>query len=125
MIVKSKTRPTCAWCGEPFAKKTRVVFVVGDVGMFMGDDEHVGHVKGPAKSWEDCVSLTNHEVTSVRYAKPDPLRLSTGRRISSFTTWDGESYKSTGGFFCNSVCAVDYGTAAAKAGFVPFRRRKA
>lgn len=118
MIIKSKTRPTCAWCGQQLAKKTRLVFVVADIATHKYQDEHIGYVQGPASDWHACMRLTNATVTSVKYRDRDRT---TG--VSSFTTWDGESYKSTGGYFCNNVCAIDYGTAAAKAGFIPYRRR--
>ena len=75
------TRPRCAGCNKPLAKKTE------SVTFWINNND-------APRNKAECQARTNHQVVSLRYG--------VGGQVMSFSTWDGESYE---GPFCSGTCA--------------------
>lgn len=102
--IKSKAKPLCRWCGRPLRVRTTCAFVVNRPGDFGEDDDIMRHVQGPVADRAAAQRLTNDRVVAVRYRRPDHEG-----GLSTFTTWDGESYRSVHGLFCKNDCAMAMG----------------
>src|SRR5262249_51944660 len=68
-------------------------------GMRQTDFSRCIVVEQPLRTREDCQRHSNWRVVSFRR----DINLS----INRFSEWDGESYESTGKFFCTAHCAID------------------
>ena len=110
--------PRCLNCGDPLRKQTRTVSVerhdssvpwrpTDDFSRTIRPEVHL-------LNKADCQRNSNMEVLSVNYW---PATTPEGKRVMSFTEWDGQSYVTTAGYFCNGPCAQSFARHAAKAGY--------
>lgn len=99
-------RPLCHCCGKPIPKRTELVWVRDPDSVQGGVSKHVS---GPLHSKTDCQRHVNQQVVSVSY-----MPRNGERRVSHFTTWDGESYVDE--FFCKGSCATQFAYVMARAG---------
>ena len=109
---EAMSAPKCRHCGKPIRKRTTMHIFdshCGDIAYFKVHDPRLR----PANK-ADCQALTNETVVSVRYHDQWRDGEKIGRRLSSFTTWDGESYVDP--FFCNGTCALNFAYMCARAG---------
>lgn len=110
MSFKSQEQPLCRCCGKRVPKFTERVWV---------DDKETdygrrnGHAVGPLYSIAECQQRTNLRVVSVQYDR-NADRGVKGRKVWSFTTWDGESYVDA--FFCGGTCVDRFAYVMARAG---------
>lgn len=80
--------PRCLNCGKPIRKKTE------------STDFWVTEWKKAPRTREEAQRLTNHRIVSIRYAMYGDTRY-----VTSFSTWDGESYAPICGHFDSGECA--------------------
>jgi hypothetical protein len=122
MIFKSKTQPLCHYCGKAIRKYTTLHFikVQGD-GTNISESEHwryivVADKASRPRTKAECQMLTNLPVVSVSYNhRMDEYDGERKREaVSTFTSWDGESYEDE--FFCKGDHAKAFGRLMAKAG---------
>lgn len=102
MSHKSPTQPHCRMCDKAIPKKTESHFLrLRDSN---ANPQFYTVVDALPKTQAECQKLTNHKVVSVRYSAvyDDVSREVVGREMSSFNTWDGESYVDE--HFCNGNC---------------------
>lgn len=104
MNITPKGEPLCRWCGRALRKRTTCAFVVNSPENFGEDDDIIRHVQGPVADRTAAQWLTNDQVVAVRYRRPDHEG-----GLSTFTTWDGESYRAVLRFFCKNECAMAMG----------------
>jgi hypothetical protein len=119
MAFKSPTQPLCRYCGQGIRKHTERHYVrtEKDRGGMPRDTKVVPE---RIRSKAECQKLTNEQVVSVQYSEDreyNPYSYESAvkdRYVSSFTTWDGESWEDE--FFCNGQHAAYFGYASARAG---------
>lgn len=93
------SRPRCLNCGKPIPKRT------------VSHTFWVTEWEKAPRTREEAEQLTNQQIVSVRYGNVDGVRY-----ISSFSTWDGESYSPTYGHFDSGTCAGMFAYKAANRG---------
>jgi hypothetical protein len=113
-------RPLCRYCGKPLPKATERFWC------YLTEPTHIGsrkdYVVGTFRNKEALQRVTNREITSVTYHLNNEHHRERGLAgtISSFSTWDGESYLSVygAGFFCANTCAIHFANYFARRGEV-------
>jgi hypothetical protein len=87
------SRPHCLNCGKPIPKKTE------------SHDFWVSRWQSAPRTREEAQRLTNHQIVSIRYGISPHTGEGGVRYVSSFSTWDGESYNPCYGHFDSGECA--------------------
>lgn len=106
-------QPLCRHCGKPIAKHTESVYVRDP----QGGSPFSRAIEGPLYSKAECQERTNKQVISLRYYQKYDYETDSRvgpRYVTSFNTWDGESY--VDGSFCSGTCATKFAYLMARHG---------
>lgn len=103
-------RRLCRHCAKPIRPLTCSVYCREEARDTDRTTAYSRWVYGTFRTGTDCQRVTNDKVVSIRRHHADPSL------IARFTTWDGTSYQTTGGFFCSSTCAIAFAQLMARQG---------
>jgi hypothetical protein len=109
--------PLCRNCGQPIAKKSRLVWLVAGRPLTKAEKHsapEIGRyvaVEELPRSREECRKLAKGAVLSISRTKAYWGAADRGG-LDTFTEWDGVSYVDP--YFCKGACAKAFGYAAAQ-----------
>jgi hypothetical protein len=112
-------QPFCHCCGKPIPKYTELHFVRNPRGGSPKDSiEGPIYSKAEAQAKVNTIQNALRTVVSVRYSQDYDMNADSNvgpRYVSSFYTWDGESYRDE--FFCSGPCVDRFAYIMARAGW--------